>query len=37
MPFNSTLLTFRMDNVEEAEVLKLVALIPIAQIAKMLQ
>jgi hypothetical protein len=37
MPFNSTLLTFRMDNVEEAEVLKLVALIPIAEIAKMLQ
>ncbi|HUH32997.1 MAG TPA: hypothetical protein VLZ28_03535 [Daejeonella sp.] len=37
MPFNSTLLTFRMENAEEAEVLKMAAQIPIAQIAKMLQ
>jgi len=37
MPFNSTLLTFRMDNADEAEVLKVAAQIPIAQIAKMLQ
>lgn len=37
MPFNSTLLTFRMDNSDETEVLKMAALIPIAEIAKMLQ
>lgn len=37
IPFSSTLLTFRMDNADEAEVLKLVALIPISEIAKMLQ
>lgn len=37
MPFNSTLLTFRMGNADEAEVLKMAALIPIAEIAKMLQ
>jgi len=37
MPFNSTLLTFRMENADEAEVLKMAAQIPIAEIAKMLQ
>ena len=37
MPFSSTLLTFRMDNADEAEVLKMAAQIPIAEIAKMLQ
>lgn len=37
MPFNSTLLTFRMDNADESEVLKLAAQIPISEIAKMLQ
>ncbi|NEU09117.1 hypothetical protein GZH53_12395 [Flavihumibacter sp. R14] len=37
MPFNSTLLTFRMENADESEVLKLAAQIPITEIAKMLQ
>lgn len=37
MPFNSTLLTFRMDNAEEAEILRMAAQIPIAEIARMLQ
>lgn len=37
LPFNTTLLTFKMEGADEAEVLKMAALIPISQIAKMLQ
>lgn len=37
MPFNSTLLTLRTDNAEEAEILRMAAQIPIAEIARMLQ
>jgi hypothetical protein len=37
IPFNSTLLTLKMDNAEEAEVLRLASQIPIDKIAKMLQ
>ena len=37
MPFSSTLLTFKVDDADEAQVMKLAGLIPISQIAKMLQ
>lgn len=37
LPFNSTLLTLKMDNADEAEILKLAAQIPVDKIAKMLQ
>ena len=37
LPFNSTLLTLKMDNAEEAEILKMAAQIPIDKIAKVLQ
>ncbi len=37
MPFNSTLLTFKMESNDEAKFLKMAAEIPIAEISKMLQ
>jgi hypothetical protein len=37
LPFNSTLLTLKMDNAEEAEISKMAAQIPVEKIAKMLQ
>ena len=37
IPFSSTLLTFKVNDADEAQVMKMAALIPIDQIAKMLQ
>lgn len=37
LPFSSTLLTFKVNGTDEAQVLKLAESIPISQIAKMLQ
>lgn len=37
MPFQTTLLTLKVDNADEAQVMKLAATIPVGQIAKMLQ